>query len=87
MFSGGKRLECELEVKPRGHRNDDCIHSRVFERGSVSREVRASEIQPAILLGLLPIATCVAADHSVAELFQMSAVDSGYEAAAKKRDV
>ena len=87
MFAGGQRLECELEMKPRRHRNHHRVDGRIFDRGGVSSVVGEPEIAPMIALRRLAIAAGIAADNGIAEPSQMSTVNLGDEAAPEKRDV
>ena len=87
VFARGQRLQREVEMEARRHRNDHRVNPRVSD----CRGVVAVARQPPVLLperlGLCAIAARIAADQIAGERPQLPAMDSRDESTAEKGDV
>ena len=87
VLAGRERLEREIEMKTRRHRDDHCIHRLGLDGCGVAVVARRTAITPAAGLRLRTVTAGVAAENVVPQGHQVPAVDAGDEAAAEKREV
>ena len=86
VLAGGKRLQGEVQVKRRRHRDDDRVDVGIGNGGGVIAVATGAAVLATKLAGLGLVSAGVAADDLAPEAPQVAAVHAGDEAAAQEGD-
>jgi hypothetical protein len=87
VLSCFQRAQCQIQMKPRRHRNDHGVHTWIVYRLFVARIAAPAAEATAELLGFIRIPARVAANDLGAEPPEVATMDACDEAATQKSDM